>query len=95
MKEDTCVLCKTVMDRVMVCKEEDIRYDLQIYQKHEKTPRLWDRKLRLKVIFASACIANSWRFDRAFYGTYMKSVMKGYIANLPILHAVLYHTAGY
>lgn len=25
MKEDTCVLCKTVMDRVMVCNEENIR----------------------------------------------------------------------
>ena len=25
MKEDTCVLCKSVMDRVMVCTEENIR----------------------------------------------------------------------
>lgn len=26
MKEDTCVLCKTVMDRVIVCETENIRY---------------------------------------------------------------------
>ena len=26
MKEDTCVLCKTPMDKVMVCREEDVRY---------------------------------------------------------------------
>ena len=26
MKEDTCVLCKTVMDRVMVCNAENLRY---------------------------------------------------------------------
>ena len=35
MKEDTCVLCKTVMDRVMVCTEENIRWVRSHHRVHE------------------------------------------------------------
>lgn len=47
MKEETCVLCKTVMDKVMVCKAENVRYDLACC---EEASRRFARSFRIWLV---------------------------------------------
>ncbi|CBJ28569.1 C2H2 zinc finger protein [Ectocarpus siliculosus] len=49
MKEDTCVLCKTVMDRVIVCETENIRpfEEFQIWGDNAGPEYDWDDKSRI------------------------------------------------
>lgn len=39
MKEDTCVLCKSVMDRAIACKTPDIRCVIRVPSTGEVLPR--------------------------------------------------------
>ncbi|CAM9875288.1 unnamed protein product, partial [Hapterophycus canaliculatus] len=49
MKEDTCVLCKTAMDRVMVCAAENIRpfEEFEVWGDNAGPEYDWDDKSRM------------------------------------------------